>query len=124
MSESRFSYQYRPYYFDPEKGPKGYLIDFFKGSTEEGFITEVVKAIYSLSPNLGTPEDKWPLTETWIELKTSIGDGHFMIDEWGLIFLEGPSNLLNAIDEILILHPEWEKIEINECDFHHKKDKE
>lgn len=123
MSGTPFSYKYRPYYFDPEKGGRGKLIEFSRGSGEEGFVNRVVDCLKTLDPVLGVPEDLWPIMDTRIKLTCSLGEVHFMMDDWGLVFLEGDNNILDQIDAILAADPDWEKLEVIERDYHLTKNK-
>lgn len=121
MSEAKYSYKYRWYYFDPNAGKRGKLIEFCKGSNEDGFEYIVAKYLDKLNAQIGESKDYWMVSAISIEMKTDLGIVNFSFEDFGYVFLSGDNNILDEIDIILAKHPDWKKIEVFERDYHLKK---
>lgn len=111
MSQPTYSYRYRPAY-----GNSGnWMIEFMRGDEREELMKDLMNAINSLQPVVGGASDM--LFVVGIDINTTEGTFGFSKDEWGGVFLDAAIPLLDKIDELLIINPNFEKVEINPDDF-------
>ena len=99
-------YKRRPGYNSPK-----HLLEFTQGPGDPNFVSDLLAALHTLDVRVLSTESLWMNNEIWITLHSNLGEFHLSIDTWDLAFImeEDNQELIHAIDEILAVHPEFEK---------------
>ncbi|HTJ48982.1 MAG TPA: hypothetical protein VL443_05965 [Cyclobacteriaceae bacterium] len=105
-----YQYKLRPAY-----GGNNLLLEFFIGSEQDDFMSDLFKAFNELDIQTKSVSDLWMNDEVVLELSSSVGDFSLSKDIWGFVFIMADNNHdgIKILDEHLIKSGNFEKLDVD-----------